>query len=269
MIARGARCLGLLLAVLAVRAFAVDIDGQLDADEWREARHITDFRKTQPLNGEPASLATEAWILATPEGLAVAFRNFQPPSVPRTQQRVQRDFKDLVDRIDLMIDFDGDHRTGYNFKVSSTAGIYDAIVTNESQFNPDWDGNWRHAVGSDAESWTVELLIPWHIAPMRENTGDVRTIGIYLDRIVGSTGERVSWPLASWERPRFLSDFAPIEVTSFKQSLLAITPYVSSLYDAIDSDNKFDGGADLFWKPNGQLQLSATVNPDFGQVESR
>ncbi|WP_116808043.1 DUF5916 domain-containing protein [Steroidobacter cummioxidans] len=268
MIASRARYVGLLLAMLATRVFAVDIDGRIDADEWREARHITDFRKTQPLNGEPASLATEAWVLATPAGLAVAFRNFQPPSVPRTQQRVQRDFKDLVDRIDVMIDFDGDHRTGYNFKVSSTAGIYDAIVTNESQFNPDWDGNWRHAVGGDADHWTVEVLIPWHIAPMRENSGDVRTIGIYLDRIVGSTGERVSWPLASWERPRFLSDFAPLEVTSFKQSLLAITPYVSSLYDIKATENELDGGVDLFWKPNGQLQLSATVNPDFGQVEA-
>ena len=262
------RCVGLLLAVLATHALAVDIDGRIDADEWQAARHITDFRKTQPLNGEPASLATEAWILATPDGLAVAFRNHQPPSVPRTQQRVQRDFKDLVDRIDVMIDFDGDRRTGYNFKVSSTAGIYDAILTNETQFNEDWDGNWRHAVGGDTDYWTVEVLIPWHIAPMRENTGDVRTIGIYLDRIVGSTGERVSWPLASWERSRFLSEFAPIEVASFKQSLLAITPYASSLYDAIDSDNQLDAGVDLFWKPNGQLQLSATVNPDFGQVEA-
>jgi hypothetical protein len=27
-------------------------------------------------------------------------------------------------------------------------------------------------------------------------------------------------------------------------------------------------GADLFWKPNGQFQLTATLNPDFGQVES-
>ena len=27
-------------------------------------------------------------------------------------------------------------------------------------------------------------------------------------------------------------------------------------------------GVDVFWKPNGQMQLTATVNPDFGQVES-
>ena len=265
---RRAHWIGLLLTVLAAPALAVDIDGRLEAGEWQQARHITDFRKTQPLNGEPATLATEAWILATPEGLAVAFRNFQPRSVPRTLQRVQRDFEEQVDRINVMIDFDGDHRTGYNFRVSSTAGIHDAILTNENEFNKDWDGNWRFAVGTSEEDWTVEVLIPWHIAPMRQNAGDARTIGIYLDRIVGSTGERVAWPLASFERPRFISDFAPIEVTSFKQSLLAITPYVSSLYDVLDGDNELDGGADLFWKPNGQLQLSATVNPDFGQVES-
>jgi hypothetical protein len=257
-----------LLAMLATTAFAVDIDGRLGADEWRDAQHVTDFRKTQPLNGEPASLATEAWILATPEGLAVAFRNFQPPSVPRTQQRVQRDFEEQVDRVNVIIDFDGDRRTGYNFTVSSTDGIFDAIVTNEFDFNEDWDGNWRHAVSNDVDSWTVEVLIPWHIASMRENVGDVRTLGIYLDRIVGATGERAAWPLASFERPRFMSDFAAIEVTSFNQSLLAITPYASSLYDILNSDNELDGGLDLFWKPNGQLQLTATVNPDFGQVES-
>ena len=53
-------------------------------------------------------------------------------------------------------------------RVSSTDGIYDAIVTNETQFNTDWDGNWQHAVGEDEEGWTVEVLIPWYIAPMRD-----------------------------------------------------------------------------------------------------
>ncbi len=164
------RCAGTaLLATLALPVLAVDIDGRIDPEEWRGAQHVTDFRKTQPLNGEPASLTTEAWILATPDGLAVAFSNTQPPSVPRTHQRVQRDFEEQVDRVNVMVDFDGDHRTGYNFRVSSTDGIYDGVITNENEFNTDWDGNWRHAVGGDAERWTVELLIPWHIAPMREH----------------------------------------------------------------------------------------------------
>ena len=234
-----------LLATLALPAFAVDIDGRIDPEEWRGAQHITDFRKTQPLNGEPATLKTEAWVLATPDGLAVAFNNAQPPSVPRTQQRVQRDFEEQVDRVNVMVDFDGDHRTGYNFRVSSTDGINDGVITNESQFNTDWDGNWRHAVGGDAENWTVELLIPWHIASMRDTGADTRTFTIYLDRVVGTTGERVAWPFASMERPRFLSDFAPIEVPRFSQSLLAFTPYASGVYDAVDQGSDGDAGFDV------------------------
>jgi hypothetical protein len=80
--------------------------------------------------------------------LAIAFRNVQADSVPRTRQRVQRDFDQQVDRVNVMVDFDGSGRTGYNFTVSSTDGIADAIITNESQFNDDWDGNWRHAVAA-------------------------------------------------------------------------------------------------------------------------
>ncbi len=105
----------ILLLGVATSAFAVNVDGHIEVREWQGAEHVTDFRKTQPLNGEPASLATEAWILSTPEGLAVAFRNTQPASVPRTQQRVQRDFEEQVDRVNVMVDFDGDGRTGYNF----------------------------------------------------------------------------------------------------------------------------------------------------------
>jgi hypothetical protein len=250
-----------------VPAVAVQIDGRIDPEEWKDARHVTEFRQVQPLNGNPASLTTEAWILATPEGLAVAFRNVQPRSVPLTLQRVQRDFEEQVDRVNVMIDFDGDHRTGYDFTVSCTDGIADAIITNENNFNDDWDGNWQHAVATDDTGWTAEILLPWHLAPMRQ-AGDKRTVAIYLDRVIGTTGERSGWPWASFQRPRFLSDFAPIEVQNFNQSLLAITPYVSGLYDNIGKAGDGDAGGDIFWKPNGQFQLSATVNPDFGQVES-
>ncbi len=259
---------GTWLAMHAWCACAIEIDGRIDPVEWQGARHVTEFRQVQPLSGEPASLATEAWILATPEGLAIGFRNTQPPSVPRTRQRVQRDFDEQVDRVNLMVDFDAGGRTGYNFTVSSTDGIADAVITNENQFNDDWDGNWRHAVSEDDDAWSVEMLIPWYIAPMASAQEGARTLKLYLDRVIGSTGERSAWPSASFERPRFLSDFAAVEVAAYSDSLLALTPYVSGLHDIIAGGSTFDGGGDVFWKPNGQFQMAATVNPDFGQVES-
>lgn len=260
--------LAIVLFVAASPAFAVDIDGHIDLAEWQGAEHVTDFRLVEPLTGAPSPYPTEAWVLATPEGLAIGFRNTQPASVPRTNRRTQRDEDAQVDRVNLMIDFDGDARTGYNFTVSSTDDITDATITNESDFSKDWDGNWKHAVSQAGDTWSVEMLIPWYIAPMRKGKDGKRTVGIYLDRVVGSTGERAAWPQASFKNPRFLSDFRKLTIPQYSQSLFAITPYVVGSYDNVLGTQHFDGGADILWKPNGQTQLTATVNPDFGQVES-
>lgn len=257
-----------VLLAVAAPAGAIEIDGHVDPAEWQGARHITDFRVVQPLTGEPARLATEAWVMATPEGLAVAFHNTQPRGVVRTRQRTRRDQDAQVDRVNVMVDFDGDGQVGYNLMITLAGGISDAVITNQSNFDNDWDAVWQHAVSEDAEGWSAEFLIPWYIAPMRDAVDGHRTIGLYLDRVIGSNGRRVAWPAASFQRPRFLSDFRHIRIPAYSQSLLAITPYVSGVYDNIDGSSDFTAGADIVWKPNGQTQLTATINPDFGQVES-
>ncbi|HLU38715.1 MAG TPA: DUF5916 domain-containing protein, partial [Planctomycetota bacterium] len=256
------------IALPAGTAAAIEVDGVIAPGEWDGARHVTDFRLTQPLTRAPAPYPTEAWIQATPDGLAIAFRNTQPAAVPRTRQRVQRDQGAHADRVNLYVDFDGDGRTGYNFTLMLSGSITDATITNENQFNSDWDGDWLRATSEDGDTWSAELLLPWHIAPMREARGDVRTLGISLDRVVGVTGERMSWPAIGYNEQRFLSVLEPVEVPRFSTSLLAVTPYVVGLSDLVAGDTDFDTGADVFWKPNGQFQLSATINPDFGQVES-
>lgn len=260
--------LAILAALAAPAAVAVEIDGRIDPAEWEGARHVTDFRLTQPLSRAPAPQPTEAWIKATPDGLAVAFRNLQDASVPRTRQRTQRDEGGPVDRVNLFVDFNGDGRTGYNFMVTLSDSIEDATITNENQFSNDWDGDWLHATSEDEQGWSAEMLIPWHTAPMHKANGDVRTIAIQLDRVLGATGERSSWPAVSYTEPRYLTRFERIEIPAYSQALLAVTPYVVGVQDMVGRQAEFDAGGDLFWKPSGQFQLSATVNPDFGQVES-
>ncbi|MGH8216911.1 MAG: DUF5916 domain-containing protein [Rhodanobacteraceae bacterium] len=256
------------LVMVGLPSAAVTIDGHIRPGEWDGARHVTDFRQTQPLTGKPAEYPVQAWVKATPQGLAVAWRVSQPPGVARTEQHVQRDFSDNVDRVNVDVDFNADGRTGYNFSIASTGAVYDAVITNETETNPDWDGMWQHAVSQDALGWSVEVLIPWYTAPMHAAAGGKRTIGIYLDRVIAATGERVAWPVASFEQPRFLSEFSRITIPAYSQSLLAVTPYVSTRYDNVGHDGGFTEGVDVFWKPNGQFQLTATLNPDFGQVES-
>ena len=257
-----------MLFLLIAPAHAVEIDGRIDSAEWAGARNITDFRLIQPLSRAPAPQPTDAWVLATPEGLAVAFRNTQPASVLRTRQVAERDAGAPADRVTLIVDFDGDGRIGYNFVVLLSDSILDGTVTNENSFSTDWDGNWKHAVREDADAWSVEILIPWHIAPMSAGSDGQRVLGIQLARVIGATGERMAWPAVANVEPRFLSAFSKVSVPAYDSSLLAITPYVVGVFDNIHQRTEFDAGVDVFWKPNGRFQLSATVNPDFAQVES-
>lgn len=257
-----------VLFLAAVAARAVEIDGKIDPAEWAGAKHIVDFRDTQPMTGKTGSQPTEAWVLSTPKGLAIAIRVTQSADVPRTRQSTRRDQSALVDRVNVMVDFDADGRVGYDFEVTSQGGVADEVITNESDFSYDWDGRWDHAVSEDADGYSVEILIPWYIAPMRKANGDTRTIGLYVDRVIGTTGERMAWPAVSFDRGRFLSSFQHVELPSYAQSLFAVTPYVTARVDRAHGGTSLEQGADILWKPNGQTQLTATINPDFGQVES-
>ncbi|PNS09414.1 DUF5916 domain-containing protein [Solilutibacter silvestris] len=260
----------LSLACVAAPALAADIkiDGKMEPGEWDGARHISDFHTVQPFTGQPGSVPTEVWYMATPKGLAVAFRNHQPAGVERRRQKTRRDEDAQTDRVNVMLDFDGDGRQGYDFTVMLGGGIEDGTITKDGNFNNDWDGNWLHAVSEDDEGWTAEILIPWSVATMGKAKGDKRTIGVYFDRVVGVSGERMGWPAITFERPQFLAKFQQVEVPAYSQALLALTPYVSAGYNMVDRKMSKNGGMDVFWKPNGQFQLSGTINPDFGQVES-
>ena len=263
-----------LLSVLSMPVLAqangasINIDGVIEPTEWQGARHITDFRMVQPYTQGAATQPTEAWIQATPEGLAIAFRNKKLAGIETPRQRSRRDQDVSIDRVNLMVDFDGDGHGGYSFTVTASDGIQDATITGGGGFSNDWDGNWQHAVVDGDGEWTAEMLIPWYTATMQKAQGDMRTIAVYLDRVIGSVNQRMAWPAISFERPQFLNQFEKIEIPAYSQSLLAITPYVVGVHDLVNKHNGFDAGMDVFWKPSGQFQLTATINPDFGQVES-
>jgi len=63
-------------------------------------------------------------------------------------------------------------------------------------------------------------------------------------------------------------DFQRVEVPRYATSSLDLYPYVSFSHDTLSGVSRGRAGFDVFWKPDGHNQVSAAVNPDFGQVES-
>ena len=262
-------CSLLLLASAGADAKIV-VDGRADEPEWANAQRFTDFVQTQPLSETPvpAKFATEALLLSTPEGIAVVIKAKQPRDVPRTKSRIVRDGQGQMDRMNFMVDFDGEGRSGFDLTVTLAGDIIDSVISNEVQFNTDWDGDWQYAVDETDEGYSIEWLVPWSIAPMKNSNTEKRTIGVFFSRVIAATGERWSFPNAMWSRPRFVSDMHRVEIPQYKASLFTFTPYAVARRDIANDDSEFKTGVDLFWKPNGDHQFAATINPDFGQVES-
>lgn len=262
-------CAFLSLAVSNAMA-AIKVDGKLDETEWAQARQFTDFKITEPysLTGPDAGTGTRARMLSTPDGIAIAFELEQDAALRRVKPRLQRDQTTRTDKVAVMLDFDGDGQTAYSFSVGLSGAISDGMVTNENVISYDWDTDWSSAVVETETGWQVEMLIPWTVATMRGQDAPTRTVAVHFSRTLGSTGVVQATPAESIERGRFLSAFSRVEIAQYRTALFHYWPYVTANHGFIDDQTKYRAGVDLFWKPSPTLQLSATVNPDFGQVEA-
>lgn len=254
--------------VAAAQDAALTIDGRLDEAAWAQAQRFDDFVVVEPYTrGQPA-YPTEVRLLSTPQGIAVGFRCLQPAAVARERERTPRDADMPGDRVNVFIDFNADGEIAYNFTIALSGAIQDATVTNENAYSTDWDGDWQHGVSEDSDSWSAEFLIPWTVAAMRDSGAETRTIAVMFDRVLGTTDERSGYPAASFMRPRFVSEYARVQIEQHQSSLLQVFPYATLSRDLKDNRFEHKVGGDLYWKPSGDLQLTATLNPDFGQVEA-
>lgn len=260
----------MILLVNAVNAAPaeINIDGHLDDAAWAKAQVFRDFVVVEPYTLVQPSYPTEALLLSTAQGIAIGFRCTHPEGVPRQRARTPRDADIPGDRVNVFIDFNANGEVAYNFTIALSGSTQDATLTNENNYSPDWDGDWQHRMAETTDGWTAEFLIPWTVAPMQDSSAPRRTIAIMLDRVLGSTAERSGYPAASFRRPRFVSDFAKVEIDQYQASVFHVFPYITASQDLVGSSSDGKAGADLNWKPSGDLQLTAALNPDFGQVEA-
>ena len=72
-----------------------------------------------------------------------------------------------------------------------------------------------------------------------------------------------------FSQARFISAFEPVRIDKVNpRQQWEVYPYVSATSDEIRNEADGRGGIDVAWRPSTNLQLTATVNPDFGSVES-
>lgn len=255
----------------AVPAHAeIVVDGRIDEPEWTNAIHCDDWRRTLPFLRDDPRYGNEVRILSTERGLAAAFVIDQPPQERRMKPRTPRDAEAFTgDTVSLIVDFDATAQVGYEFAVALGGGVRDGLVTNQNKFDRDWDATWEHAVRETDSQWFVEILVPWSSISMRKSAADTRTVGVYATRYLFERGERYACPGISNESEVFLSDFRRMSISQYDAAQsFDFVPYATVRSDLVNDDTQVKAGADISWKISPELSLAATLNPDFGQVES-
>jgi hypothetical protein len=267
--------IGSLLVILSslplAATAAIEVDGRLTEAAWQEAERFTHFLTAEPLSLEPPAFRTEARVLARPDGLYIGVVS-QIPRALRTYGQSPRDALTLdADSVRVVVDFEGRGKSAHEFTVSLSNSRRDGIFLDQTRVSYDWDGAWRHAVSEDDEHWYLEMFLPWSLAAMSAGDmgeGATRPIGIWFLRSIKALNRGFAYPAIESTRPTFIADLHRLQVPGYAVRVLDWFPYAAAGHDFLAGGSEGRAGLDVFWKPDAQKQLSLTLNPDFGQVES-
>ena len=246
----------------------ITVDGVLDEKEWQTAQTIDEFFVVSPFSLETPPLKTKALVYSNEEGLYIGFINAQDIDTRDRRTHRRDDLMHNFDRNVIVVDFDNKANTGYMLGVSLSDALIDLTITNENNLDGDWNGEWFAKTSETEENWYSEFFVPWTMVPMNEQEGEKRTIGLGVSRQVRYLGEWFASQKSNTSRQKFLSKLPKIQVFKSNPTRLDFLPYAVANNDFIDEDSSFDVGAEVFYNNGRGGELSATINPDFGQVES-
>ena len=246
----------------------IRLDGRLDEGIWQRIPIVDDMKVVIPDTLADASLETHTRIFYTERGIYVGIMNFQEEST-LVARMTSRDTRLERDGVVIMIDPSGEGLYGYMMRVNLGGSMTDATILPERQLNLQWDGSWDAETSVVEGGWVAEYFIPWSMVSLPQVAGDSRRIGFYTERQLGSSGETWSSPALPETVNEFLSAFRKYELQDIEpRTQVTYYPYVSTTHDNIKNDTNIRTGAEVFWRPSSNTQISATLNPDFGNVES-
>ena len=261
---------------------APSIDGKLNEAVWSLAPAGTDFTQMKPNPGQPSAQRTEVRFAYDDDAIYVGVRlhDTRPDSV--VAQLARRDQEIYSDWVYICIDSYYDRRTGFVFGMNPKGVKIDLALFDDTNDDESWDAIWDGAARQDSAGWTAEFRIP--LSQLRYSTkdmsGDKIIWGMNVLRKIARTEEESFWSPLRPDQNALVSAFGDLHGLSGLKSprRMELVPYSMSRVVHAPGDEsdpfyrKNDGsvglGADLKFGLTSDLTITATINPDFGQVEA-
>jgi hypothetical protein len=260
------------------RQGSVAIDGTLDEAAWAAAPAHGDFWQRAPHEGSPPTFRTEFRVLYDDSALYIGVRAYDPEPARIRGLLTRRDVASSSDWILVAIDSYHDRRTGFEFGVNAAGVQRDVFHFNDVEEDVGWDAVWESGARVDGQGWTAEMRVPY--SQLRFPNATNHEWGLQVVRKVQRTQEFAVWSPWPRETNQLVSLFGT--VTGLRgigaARRIELLPYAvvgANLYSPEDNDPLLDGhdavtglGLDAKIGLGSNFTVSATINPDFGQVEA-
>jgi hypothetical protein len=262
----------------------ITIDGSIGEEAWKMATPATDFVQWTPDPGQLSPEKTEVRFLYDSDNLYVAFHSWDSDMAHRTVTELREDFSPTnSDVATIVIDSLHDRQSGYQFATNAAGAKRDAQISNDGQYNNDWDGVWDVKVTVQEDGWIAEFVIPF--TTFRFSNDPNQVWGLNLGRKILRRNEDSQWaPI-----PIRFRGIGKVSLAGTLTGLedihpgrnLKIKPYVSAGSTQTRTDpvlplrpiqslsriKDYDAGVDLKYGVGPSLMLDATYHTDFAQVE--
>ncbi len=240
------------------------LDGRLDEPVWARVPGYDDMRILEPDTMAVPRHRTVMRYFYTSRGLYISMYAEQPQDTLMERLSSRDDFFSR-DTMSVTLDTSGAGIYGYWFNVALGDSLSDGKIAPERKYSREWDGPWDGRSARTESGWSGEMFLPWSMMA----TDGERRIGLYASRQVGYIDERFGFPHLPPTGARFMSALQPMSFADVEpKRQLDFYPYVSGTHDMAEDESDAKVGVDMFWRPSTNLQMSATVNPDFGAVET-
>jgi uncharacterized protein DUF5916 len=262
---------------------SIVVDGHLNDATWQSVEPAADFVQQRPTPGAQPAQRTEARIWLDGAALYVGMRLLDSAADSIVAPIARRDADVYSDWAFVLIDSYNDRRTAFQFAVNPRGVQRDAQITNDEEWMQDfgWNAVWQAETSRDSLGWTAEFRIPLSQLRFSNAENAVSSWGIQFGRHLARRNERSYWSPVLQDRPGFVSQFGilgDVSIPKTASSRFEVVPYTLAKMTqrTVDPQDPLARarepratlGADLKWGLTPDFTLTATLNPDFGQVES-
>lgn len=261
---------------------SIEIDGEFNEEDWRNAKTITRLIQYEPAEGELISQPTEIRILYDAKEIYFGFTCFDSDMSKMVANEMRRDGsgRDGLrenDHVSILLDTYNDRRNGFYFRVNPLGAKEDmALINSGESRNQAWDAIWTCRTKINENHWTAEIGIPF--SQLRFSKSDEMTWGLNLGRSLMRNQEDATWaPLSKAHgffaryRTDVIGNLVGLEGITPPRNL-ELLPYILPGANRIEEEKKTDGvfdiGLDLKYGITSNLTTDLTFNTDFAQVEA-